>query len=128
MHRPESPPHNRLMSEQKQLFPDWVAGLGETVICEDATMRLSTSLHILEDCLNVTFVQCEFGKSVWPIDSAQPTMADDADTDSDLARPPDGKHPSALNATPAMLLWSATLRHTACHVVAHPGPCDSPAE
>ena len=34
------------------------------------------------------------GKYVSPIDSARPTMAHDADTDSDLARPPDGKHPS----------------------------------
>ena len=38
-----------LMCEQKQLSPDWVAGLeGETVICEDVTIRLSTSLPILE--------------------------------------------------------------------------------
>jgi hypothetical protein len=52
-------------------------------------------------------------------------MAHDADTDSDLARPPDGKHPSEQNATPAMLLRSATRRRTAGHVVAHPGPSDS---
>jgi hypothetical protein len=76
-------------------------------------------------CLSVTCVQCENGKSISPIDSAQPTMAHDADTDSDLARPPDGKHPSAWHATPAMLLRSATRRHTAGHVVAHPGPSDS---
>jgi hypothetical protein len=77
-----------LMFEQKQLSPDWVAGLeGNTVNCEDVTIRLSTSLPILEGCLNVTCVQCENGKSISPIDSAQPTMAHDADTDSDLARP-----------------------------------------
>jgi len=76
-------------------------------------------------CLNVTCVQCENGKSISPIDSAQPTMAHDADTDSDLARPPDGKHPSARHATPAMLLRSATRRRTAGHVVAHSGPSDS---
>ncbi len=76
-------------------------------------------------CFNVICVQCENGKSISPIDSAQPTMAHDADTDSDLARPPDGKHPSARNATPAMLLRSATRRRTAGHVVAHPGPSDS---
>ncbi len=100
-----------LMSEQNQLSQDWVAGLqGETVICEDVTVRLSTSLPILEGCLNVTCVQCENGKSISPIDSAQPTMAHDADTDSDLARPPDGKHPSARNATLAMLLRSAIRR------------------
>jgi hypothetical protein len=65
------------------------------------------------------------------IDSAQPTMAHDADGDSDLACPPDGKHLSARNATPAMLLQSATRRRTASHVVAHrlhvvahPGPSD----
>jgi hypothetical protein len=76
-------------------------------------------------CLNATCVQCENGESISPMDSAQPTMAHDADTDSpDLARPPDGKHPSARNATPAMLLRSATRRRTAGHVVAHPGPSD----
>ncbi len=118
-----------LMSEQKQLSPDWVAGTPdwvaiETINCEDMTIRLSTSLPIMEGCLNVTCAQCENGKSISPIDSAQPTMAHDADTDSDLARPPDGKHPSARNATPAMLLRSATRRRTAGHVVAHPGPSD----
>jgi hypothetical protein len=57
-------------------------------------------------CLNVTCVQCKDhpGKSISPIDSAQPTMAHDAEADSDLARPPDGKHPLARHATPAMLL------------------------
>jgi hypothetical protein len=113
------------MSEQNQLSPDWVAGLeGETVICEDVTIRLSTSLPILEGCSNVTCVQCENGKSISPIDSAQPTMAHDADTDSDPARPPDGNHPSARHATPAMLLRGATRQSTASHVVAHPGSCD----
>ena len=73
----------------------------------------------------VTCVQCENGKSISPIDSAQPTMAHDAEADSDLARPPDGKHPSARHATPAMLLRSATRRRTAGHVVAHMGPSDS---
>jgi hypothetical protein len=44
-----------LMSEQNQLFPDWVAGLeGETVICEEVTIRLSTSLRILEGCLGTS--------------------------------------------------------------------------
>ncbi len=62
------------MSEQKQLSPDWVAGLeGNTVNCEDVTIRLSTSLPILEGCLNVTCVQCENGKSISTIDSAQTT-------------------------------------------------------
>ncbi len=40
-----------LMSEQKQLSKDWVAGLeGDTVNCEDVTItgRLSTSLPILD--------------------------------------------------------------------------------
>jgi hypothetical protein len=77
-------------------------------------------------CLNVTCVQCENGKSISAIDSAQATMAHDADTDSDLARPSDGKHPSAQHDTPAMLLRSATRRRTAAgHVVAHSGPSDS---
>jgi hypothetical protein len=76
-------------------------------------------------CLNVICVQCENGNSISPIDSAQTTMAHDADTDSDLARPSDDKHPSARHNTPAMLLRSATRRGTAGHVVAHPGPSDS---
>jgi hypothetical protein len=75
--------------------------------------------------LNVTCVQCENSKSISPIYSTQLTMAHDADTDSDLARPPDSKHPSARIATPAMLLRSATRRRNAGHVVAHPGPGDS---
>ena len=74
-------------------------------------------------CLKVTCVQCENGESISTIDSAQPTMAHDADTDSDPARPSDGKHRSARHATPAMLLRSAT--RTTGHVVAHSGPSDS---
>jgi hypothetical protein len=38
----------QLMSEQNQLSPDWLPWLqGETVICENVTFRLSTSLPIL---------------------------------------------------------------------------------
>jgi hypothetical protein len=114
------------MSEQRQLSLDWVAGLeGNTVNCEDVNIRLRTSLPILEGGLNVTCVQCENGKSISTIDSARATMVHDADTDSDLARPSDGKHPSAQHDTPATLLRSATRRRTAGHVVAHPGPSDS---
>jgi len=40
-------------------------------------------------------------------------------------RAPDGKHPSARNATPATLLRSTMRRRTAGHVVARPGPSDS---
>ncbi len=47
-------------------------------------------------CLNVTCVQCENGKSISPIDSAQPTIAHDANTDSDLARPPCDNHPKEI--------------------------------
>jgi hypothetical protein len=72
----------QLMSEQNQSSPDRVAGLeGETVICKDVTIRLSTSLPILEACLNLTCVYCENGKSISPIDIAQQNMAHDADTD-----------------------------------------------
>jgi hypothetical protein len=114
------------MSEQNQLSPDWVTGLeGETVICEDVTIRLSTSFPILEGCLSVTCAHCENGKSISPTDSAQSTMAREADTDSDLACPPDGNHPSSRHATQGMLLRSATRRRTAGHVVAHPGSRDS---
>jgi hypothetical protein len=116
----------QLISEQNQLSPDWVTGLeGGTVISKDVTIRLSTSLPILDGCLNVTCFQFKNGKSISPVDSAQLTMAHDADTDSDPARPPDGNHPSARHSTPAMLLRSATRRRTAGHVVAHPGSCDS---
>jgi hypothetical protein len=54
--------------------------------------------------------QGENGKSISPTDSAQSTMARGADTYSDLARPPDGNHPSSWHATPAMLLRSARPR------------------
>jgi hypothetical protein len=115
-----------LISEQNQLSTDWLTGLeGETVICEDVTIRLSTSIPIQEGCFNVACVQCENGKSISPIDSAQLTMAHDTDTESDLARPPDGNHPSARHATQARLLRSATRWRTAGHVVAHPGSCNS---
>jgi hypothetical protein len=64
------------MSEQNQLSPDWVTGLeGETVICEDVTIRLSTSLPILEGYLSVTCTQGENGKSISQTDNAQSTMA-----------------------------------------------------
>ena len=67
----------------------------------------------MEDrCLNVTCVQGENGKSISTIDSTQATEAHDTDTDSDLARLSDGKHPSAQHDTPAMLLRSATRRST----------------
>ncbi len=110
------------MSEQNELSPDWVAGLeGETVICEDVTIRLSTSLPILEGCLNVTCVQCENGKPISPIDNTQPTMALGADTDSDLRRQ------SSISAArySGMLLWSATRLRITGHVVAHPNSRDS---
>jgi hypothetical protein len=61
-------------------------------------------------CLNVTCVQFENGKSISPIDSAQPTMAHDADTESDLARPPDGKHPGRSDPrahVPALFIQTA---------------------
>ncbi len=73
----------------------------------------------------VTCVQGENGKSISTIDSAQATKAQDADTDSDLARSPDGKHPSARHATPTMVLRSATRRSTTGHVVARSGLRDS---
>jgi hypothetical protein len=115
-----------LMSEQNKLSPDWVTGLQvETVICEDVTIRLSTSLPILKGCVKVTCIECENGKPISPIDSAQPTMAHGADTDSDLARPHDGYHPSARHTTQGMLLRSATRRCTAGHVVVHPSSRDS---
>jgi hypothetical protein len=52
-------------------------------------------------------------------------MAHGADTDLDLARSPEGDHPPARHTTPGMLLWSATRRRTAGHVVVHPTSCDS---
>ncbi len=39
------------MSDKKVLSPHWVTGLErETVTCEDVTIKLSTSLPILEGC------------------------------------------------------------------------------
>ncbi len=100
-------------------WSDWFCRFGLRYLAVSLSRRSGTG------CLNVPCVQCENGKSISPIDSAQPAIAHDADTDSDLARPPDGKHPLARNATPAMLLRSTTRRRTAGHVVAHPGPSDS---
>jgi hypothetical protein len=93
-------------------------------VCSIRVIGCQGAIRVM-GCLNVTCVQCENGKPISPIDSDQPSMAHDADTDSDLARPPDGKRPSARHATPAMLLRSATRRRTAGHLLAHPGSCDS---
>jgi hypothetical protein len=42
-----------LTSDKEVLLPHWVTGLGgETVTCEDVTIKLSTSLSILEGCLS----------------------------------------------------------------------------
>ncbi len=103
-------------------LPLWlpVAGTGITVPSHAGKFD-----QVHTACLNVTCVQCENGKSISTIDSAQATMAHDADTDSDLARPSDGKHPSAQHDTPTRLLRSATRRLNAGHVVAHSGPNDS---
>jgi hypothetical protein len=86
-----------LMSGQNKLSPDWVTGLeGETVICGDVTVRLNTSLPILEGSLNVTCVQCENGKHISPFDSAQPTMTHGADTESLLQTRISHVHPTAI--------------------------------
>jgi hypothetical protein len=113
---------------QQQLYriPDCRKGLEQEPPVGNRMTRRLGQVHCTHKVfLNVTCVQCENGKSISPIDSSQPTMAHDANTDSDLARPPDGKHPSARSATPARLLRTATRRRTAGHVVAHPGPSDS---
>ncbi len=122
MHLPESPPHLWAESVISRLGR-WAGGRDRHLRRCDYQIEHQPSRS--GGCLNVTCVQCENGKSISPIDSAQPTMAHDADTDSDLTRPPDCKHPSARHATLAMLLLSSTRRHTAGHVVAHPGPSDS---
>ncbi len=99
----------------------WSPRVGRAPVTVRSRRRLGCgpagTLHGGLSCLNVTCVQCENGKSISTIDSAQATLAHDADTDSDFARPSDGKHPSAQHDTPAMLLRSASRRRTTGHVV-----------
>ncbi len=59
----------------------------------------------MRGCDYLTSVQCENGKPISLIDSAQPTMAHDADTDSDLARPSIHKRGTLLR-----LCYSGVLR------------------
>ncbi len=80
-----------------------------------AGMRRLSGRRMSTGCLNVVCVQCENGKSICPIDNARrpkPTMAHDAETDSDLARSPDGKHPSAAiqRGTLRRLCYCGVLR------------------
>jgi hypothetical protein len=74
-------------------------------------MHASDQLYRDAWCLSVTCTQGENGKSISPTDSAQSTMARGADTDSDLARPPDGNHPSSpCRDTLLRVCYSRVLR------------------
>ena len=64
-----------LMSRSLQQVPDWVVGLeGKTVTCADVTIRLRTSIPILEECLTATCAECENGKSICSIGGSQPSI------------------------------------------------------
>jgi hypothetical protein len=85
------------MSDKNMLSPDWVTVLeGATVTCEDVTIKLSTSLPILEGCLTATCDKWANGKSISSIqvDTGRVSIRHGAKTDSDLARPPGGDHPA----------------------------------
>jgi hypothetical protein len=64
-----SPPHGDAVAAQPAVVPNPTVDSAESEYLSWGT------------CLKVTCVQCENGKSISPIDSAQPTMAHDADTD-----------------------------------------------
>ncbi len=119
------------MSEQNVLSPDSVTGLeGGAVTCEDVTIKLSTSLPILEGCLTATCDKWENGKSISSIDTGSASMPVEhgAKTDSDLvARPPGGDHPATQQASSGVLepksfcsgVLSSPLSYwarTMCHV------------
>ncbi len=77
-----------LLTSEKKESPDWVTGLeGEAVICEDVTLRFSTSLLILEGCLTSTWYKWENDKTIKSIDNGHASIEHGAKTDSDLARP-----------------------------------------
>ncbi len=126
IHSINQKPH--LMSDTKELFPDWVAVLeGETVTCEDVTIKLSTSLPIPEGCSTVTCDKCqsENGKSISSIDTGRARMEHGAKTDSDLARPPGGDHPATQQASPGVLTQSAARRGRSAAKRAHSSSNDS---
>ncbi len=91
-----------LTSCKELLFPDWVTWLeGETVTCEDMTIKLSTSLSILEGCLTTTCDKWESGQSISSTDTGHASIEHGAKTDSDLARPPGGDNPATQQASSA---------------------------
>ncbi len=115
-----------VMSDMKQQLPDWVTGPeGETVTCEDVTIRSSNSLPILEGCLTATCDQWEHGKSISSIDTGQASIAHGAKTDSDLARPSGGDHPATQHASQGALTRSAARCGQSAAQRAHPRPSDT---
>jgi hypothetical protein len=113
-----------LTFDKEVLFPDLVTGLeGETVTCEDATIKLSA---ILEGCLTATCDEWEKDKSISSIDTGRHvSMEHGAKTDSDLARPPSGDHPATQQASPGVLTRSAARRGRSAERHAHSSPSDS---
>ena len=115
-----------LTSDKEVLFPDWVTGLeGETVTCEDVTIKLSTSLPILEGRLTVTCNKWENGKSISSIDTGHASIQHGAKTDSDLACPPGGDHPATQHASPGVLTRGAARRGRSAARHTHSSPSDS---
>ena len=70
------------------LSPDWVTGLeGKTVTCDGVTIKLSTSLPILDGYLTAICDKWENGKPISSIDSGHASIEHGPKTDSDLAGP-----------------------------------------
>jgi hypothetical protein len=85
-----------LMSDTKELFPDWVTGLeGETVPCKIVTIKLSTSQTNLDGCITATGYTWGNGKSISSTDTGHTSIEHEAKTNSDLARPPSCDHHAA---------------------------------
>jgi hypothetical protein len=113
-------------SDKEVLFPDWVTGLeGGGVTCEDMTIKLSTSLPILEGRLTETCNKWDNGKSISPIDTGHANIEHGAKTDPDLARPPGGDHPATQQASAGALTRSAARRGRSAARYAHSSPSDS---
>jgi hypothetical protein len=117
-----------LTSDKEVLFPNWETGLepgGETLTCEYVTIKLSTSLPILEGCLTATCDKWENGKSISSIDTGHASIEHRAKIDLDLARPPCGGHPATQQASPGVLTQSAARRRRSAARHAHSSPSDS---
>ncbi len=115
-----------LTSDKEVLFPDWVTGLeGETATCEDVTIKLSTSLPILEGCLTAPCDKWGNGKSISSIDIGHVSIELGVKTNSDLVRQPGGDHPATQRASPGILTRSAARRGRSEARHEHSSPSDT---